>query len=317
MKVFISWSGEKSKAVALLLKTWLPSVIQALDDPWVSDVDIESGANWSTAIGTQLANADFGIICVTQENQSRPWLNFEAGAISKLVGGAAPLLVDFPSTSELAGPMSQLQVNMPDRDGVLKLLKSINARLPKPLDAKVLEATFERSFGEFSDALSKMQSDGRFDRAPHPRGEQDKIDEILNVVRELGRRNSRMLNLAAANANIIAAQRERNERAHGAVRFGDLAIPAIRAANTVGIASEDVAVENTAEGNIRLVLPGDRYITPANLKKLMNALVEAAPDRGIEEPRYEIAGTNAPKEGEINELRDSVATSDDGKDGDE
>lgn len=43
MKVFISWSGETSKKVALALKAWLPNVIQALD-PWMSDKDIEKGA---------------------------------------------------------------------------------------------------------------------------------------------------------------------------------------------------------------------------------------------------------------------------------
>src|SRR6476659_1756710 len=99
MKVFLSWSGEKSRAAASLLKSWLPSVLQALEEPWMSSADIEGGANWSSSIGTELTNTDFGIVCVTQENQDRPWLNFEAGAISKLVDGAVPFLIDFPSPS--------------------------------------------------------------------------------------------------------------------------------------------------------------------------------------------------------------------------
>jgi hypothetical protein len=69
--------------VALLLKAWLPSVIQLLEVPWVSSADIEAGANWSATKGSQLATSKFGIICVTRENQNRLWLNFEAGAISK------------------------------------------------------------------------------------------------------------------------------------------------------------------------------------------------------------------------------------------
>src|SRR4051794_15271507 len=110
MEVFISWSGEKAKAVALLLRSWLPDVIQALDDLlWVSDADIESGANWSAAIGARLTTSTYGIICVTRENQGRPWLNFEAGAISKLAGNAVPVLVDFEDRSDLTGPMTQLQ----------------------------------------------------------------------------------------------------------------------------------------------------------------------------------------------------------------
>jgi len=42
MKVFISWSVQRSAAVADALRYWLPKVIQALE-PWMSADDIEKG----------------------------------------------------------------------------------------------------------------------------------------------------------------------------------------------------------------------------------------------------------------------------------
>lgn len=40
MKVFISWSGNKSHKVAMIFREWLPSVIQSLE-PYVSSEDID------------------------------------------------------------------------------------------------------------------------------------------------------------------------------------------------------------------------------------------------------------------------------------
>ena len=79
MKIFISWSGPRSKAMAEALKEWLPNVIQAVD-PWVSSSDIDAGMRWTPALAEQLQQTQLGILCLTAENLNAPWLLFEAGA---------------------------------------------------------------------------------------------------------------------------------------------------------------------------------------------------------------------------------------------
>lgn len=82
MKVFISWSGDKSREVGELLNEWLQCVLQAVT-PWISTQDIGKGSLWNSEINTQLETVSSGILCLTQENKEKPWILFEAGSLAK------------------------------------------------------------------------------------------------------------------------------------------------------------------------------------------------------------------------------------------
>lgn len=82
MKVFVSWSGDLSKNVATELKKWLPCIIQSLE-VFFSPEDIEKGDNWDSKISNELSKCNYGIVCLTSENTSAPWINFEAGELQK------------------------------------------------------------------------------------------------------------------------------------------------------------------------------------------------------------------------------------------
>ena len=82
MKVFISWSGDLSRELGEALREWLPSVIQSVK-PFFTPNDIEKGARWGKDIANELESSSVGIFCITKENLSKPWLMFEAGALSK------------------------------------------------------------------------------------------------------------------------------------------------------------------------------------------------------------------------------------------
>lgn len=67
MKVFISWSGERSKLLANALCEWLKPVLQSVE-VWMSEADIEAGDRWGQEVAKELSASNFGIICVTPEN---------------------------------------------------------------------------------------------------------------------------------------------------------------------------------------------------------------------------------------------------------
>ncbi len=129
MKVFISWSGERSKKVAEALREWLPNVIQAID-PWMSSEDIEKGGRWYVDIVSELESSYYGIICLTSDNIESPWIHFEAGALSKSMekSRVCPYLFHI-DPSIIKGPLVLFQAAKSTKEDTKKLLHSINQAL--------------------------------------------------------------------------------------------------------------------------------------------------------------------------------------------
>ena len=109
IKIFTSWSGEKSKKVAYALKDWIPDIIQNVD-LWVSDQDIHLGSRWNLELNSELQENHLGIICLTSDNKNKPWILFEAGSLSKSleIAKVIPYRLDL-SASEVELPLSQFQ----------------------------------------------------------------------------------------------------------------------------------------------------------------------------------------------------------------
>lgn len=187
MKVFISWSGAKSRAVAVALRKWIPDVLQSVK-PWMSEADIEAGSRWSRAIESELSETRFGIICLTRGNQTASWILFEAGAIAKTLAGTfvCPFLIDLEPTELVAGPLAQFQAKRSNKKETWELVEAINkALLTEALPEEKLTRAFERWWPDLEGVLQNLPSEeglGLLNRSLD-----DKTDEILSLVRSLSR----------------------------------------------------------------------------------------------------------------------------------
>lgn len=194
MRVFLSWSGKRSLKVALAFREWLPSVIQSLD-PYVSSEDLDKGTRWSTEIAKELAESSFGILCVTKENQGEPWLNFEAGALSKTIDESlvSPFLLDIART-EVAGPMVQFQSTIFTRDDVAKLVATLNRACgDSKLSDKRLEDTFDVWWPTLESALLEIKGTSEATDSGAEEEHDSSIDETLGEILYLSQQNQRLL----------------------------------------------------------------------------------------------------------------------------
>jgi hypothetical protein len=186
VKVFLSWSGAAEREFALFLREWLPSVVQAVK-PWMSEKDIAKGSLSMAELGRALEGTSFGIVVLSAANQHSPWINFEAGAISKSVGQAkvVPLLLDLAKT-DVVGPISQFQaVDAGEKPEVLALLDAVNAELPDPLSPQHLAKFLDHVWDDFAGALAGFRATAP-DHGPI-RSDRDVLNEILQLTRELTR----------------------------------------------------------------------------------------------------------------------------------
>lgn len=189
MKVFLSWSGQRSKEVANLLSDWLCCVIQA-SRPWISTRDLDRGSLWFGEINDQLKDTTVGIICLTQENKARPWILFEAGALAKGLSTSrvCTLLVDLES-KDIEDPLAQFNHTFPTCESVLGLVKTLNSTLgASGLDNRILEQVFETYWPQFEKRFAAILSTTDAQPPSKPRPKEDVLGEILENTRILNSR---------------------------------------------------------------------------------------------------------------------------------
>jgi hypothetical protein len=188
VKVFISWSGSLSKKVALLLKAWIEDVLQGTAT-WISADDIDKGSIWFGDITDELAITSVGILCLTPDNLTAPWVLFEAGSLSKGLSKSrvCPLLINL-NHSDLTPPLSLFNGTFPVKDDMLKLIKTINGQNgDRALTDDRVEKAFEKWWDGFAEDYSKIVKEHKPAKEIHKRPQGEVLEEVLETVRAIQR----------------------------------------------------------------------------------------------------------------------------------
>jgi TIR domain len=186
--VFISWSGDQSRMVAVALHEWLPRIIQA-SRPWMSETDIEKGMRGHAEITRAVGVMKLGIVCLTPDNLEAPWVLFEAGALSKTVDNSERLytfLISGLEKQDVKPPLSMFQATKAEKEDTRKMLRGLNSALGQVLSNEDLDASFDSMWPRLEEAL--LSAAAWSHKATPKRQTPEMVAEILELVRGLSYR---------------------------------------------------------------------------------------------------------------------------------
>lgn len=163
-------------------------------EPYVSSEDIDKGARWSTDIATELENSSYGILCVTKENLDAPWLNYEAGALSKTIDKSfvSPFLFKIKRSEVVDGPILQFQSTVFEKTDIKKLIKTINGACgTSKLTEERLESAFDTWYPKLEEELTSLKTET--ENTNTDKDVTSDTADILEEVLELTRINQKLL----------------------------------------------------------------------------------------------------------------------------
>ena len=182
--LFISWSGARSKAIAETLREWLPTVIQTAK-PFMSDTDIDKGSRGLTELVRALEGIKVGIVCLTPENLSEPWILYEAGALSKTIDDRTRLctyLLGGLRSQNVRQPLGMFQHTEANKSETKKLVRTINLAISdEPVSDANLSTIFEKMWPELENRVQNMPTPGQIIEAK--RSPDEMLAEILELAR--------------------------------------------------------------------------------------------------------------------------------------
>ncbi len=189
MKVFITWSGERSREVAEIFNEYIPTIIQGCETFFSEDMD--KGSVWFPRLGEELEECDIGLICLTPENLSEDWILFETGALLSLEedeSKVCPFLYDL-DTDTLEDPLYQFNAIHNEKEDIKRFFRTIKDNMDDPLEDDVFDRTFERFWDNIREGLEDISGPPE-DYEYEEKNDSEKIDEILNKLKRIDKRTT-------------------------------------------------------------------------------------------------------------------------------
>ncbi|ALR29638.1 hypothetical protein ATE47_03445 [Chryseobacterium sp. IHB B 17019] len=129
------------------------------------------------------------MICLTQNNTEKPWILFEAGALSSSLDKSrvCPILFGVKK-SQITGPLSGIQLTEFTKSSFFQLIQAINKfSEDKIIEDKILKKSFDAFFPDLEEKIREIleSQDSTTTTATIPeRSERNILEEILDLVRK-------------------------------------------------------------------------------------------------------------------------------------
>jgi hypothetical protein len=187
VKVFISWAGDASREVGEALRNWLPMLFEHVA-PWISARDLDKGRLWQHEIMENLRTSRFGIVCLTPDNLTRPWMLFEAGAISTLSQASVFTFLHRVGYAQVTEPLSMFNHTESRQDDVRRMTTSLNNTLESQrVSDNVLDTRFDKFWPDLETSLNRIQMNQPAVTTIAPRDQETMMAEVLTLVRDTSR----------------------------------------------------------------------------------------------------------------------------------
>ena len=187
MRIFIGWSGEIGRNVALILGRWLKALFPDIEISTPLD-DIMPSWVFVLQDADELKTADYGLICVTKDSVQSSNLYFRAGALSANVDYFTSFLFDVV-LSELDASLRAFQSVTDSKDDlwnfVLELASILNKnRTENSINPDNLKKMFDLIYPALREELDELHtSQKNTDRRESWSNEINrKLDAILYAV---------------------------------------------------------------------------------------------------------------------------------------